>query len=99
MSKPSCDLRAYLTEMGRGATSAVARAVGVHPVMVSQWATRTKPVTEGRAPALERATGFRVLCELSCPGSRWVRVPDAAWPHGKPLLDKTTRPQLADLEA
>jgi hypothetical protein len=60
--------------------------------MVSQWASpeRPKPIPEDRAPDLERATGFRVTCETSCPLATWVRIPDPAWPHGRPLLDKAS---------
>jgi len=82
------DLRTYLTQAPRGAGVAIAKALGVHPVMVSQYASGRKAVPEDRAPALEAATNFEVPCEESCPGSRWVRVPDDAWPIGRPLLDK-----------
>lgn len=90
MDTTPCDLRTYLDEAGRGAATAIATALGVHPVMISQWAAaeRPKPIPEDRAPDLERATGFRVRCETSCPLATWVRIPDPAWPHGKPLLDK-----------
>jgi hypothetical protein len=87
---PPHDLRAYLGNAGRGAGTAIARALGVHPVMVSQWATGTNPISEDRAPDLERATGFRVRCETSCPDAVWVRVPDPDWPGGRPLLDKAS---------
>jgi hypothetical protein len=81
------DLRTYLNEAPRGAGVLVARAVGVHAVMVSQWAAGAKPIPDDRAPALEAATDFKVQCEISCPDARWVRVPAAGWPNGKPLLD------------
>ena len=85
-----CTLREF-TE-ARGAAANLARALDVNPVLISQWATDTRPVPEDRAPALEFATGFRVKVERMCPGTRWVRVPDAAWPNGKPLMDKTPEP-------
>lgn len=45
-------------ERGRGA--AVAECVGVHPVMVSQWASGTKPIPIERCAAVERATSGEV---------------------------------------
>jgi DNA-binding transcriptional regulator YdaS (Cro superfamily) len=99
---PPCDLRTYLKSAGRGAPSAIARALGVHVVMVYQWAAAEKPkaISEDRAPDLERATGFQVLCETSCPLATWVRIPDPAWPHGKPLLDKASAsPVIVSLKA
>jgi DNA-binding transcriptional regulator YdaS (Cro superfamily) len=101
MDSPTCDLRTYLNSAGRGAASAIARALGVHVVMVYQWASdkRRKAISEDRAPDLERATGFRVTCETSCPDAVWVRVPDPDWPHGKPLLDKASALPAASAEA
>jgi DNA-binding transcriptional regulator YdaS (Cro superfamily) len=54
------DLKSFLTHEPRGAAVAVARAMVVHPVMVSQWANGSKPVPVDRAAALERATGGKV---------------------------------------
>lgn len=87
------DLRTYLNNAPRGAGAAIAKALGVHPVMISQYAAGTKAVPEDRAPALEAATEFEVRCEESCSSTRWVRVAAEGWPHGKPLADKT--PDLA----
>jgi len=86
------DLRAYLDKAERGTAARIARALKVHPVMLSQWASGEKAISEDQAPSLELETGFEVPCETSCPkpkNGRWVRVPDADWPNGKPLLDKT----------
>jgi DNA-binding transcriptional regulator YdaS (Cro superfamily) len=53
------NLLAYVKEeRGRGA--AIAAAVGVHPVMVSQWATGAKPVPVDRCAAIDKATGGKV---------------------------------------
>lgn len=54
------DLRAYLQDAGRGAAASLARAVGVHPVMVSQWASGLKPVPVERCTVIEAATGRSV---------------------------------------
>jgi len=86
------DLRTYLDKAERGTAARIARALKVHPVMLSQWASGEKAISEDQAPSLEWETGFEVLCETSCPkpkNGRWVRVPDVDWPNGKPLLDKT----------
>lgn len=82
------NLRTYLEQAPRGAGAKIARAVGVHAVMVSQWAAGSKQIPEDRAPALEAATEGSVRCEEVCPEARWVRVPADGWPDGKPLLDK-----------
>lgn len=82
------DLPEYVkAERGRGA--AIAVSVGVHPVMVTQWCSGTKPVPSDRCPDIERATGGRVAVEQMRPDVAWVRVPDPAWPHpdGRPCID------------
>ena len=83
------NLRDYLKTAERGSAADIARAVGVHPVMVSQWASGLKPVPPERCPGLERATSGAVTCEEQRPDAAWHRVPDAEWPGGKgrPLLD------------
>jgi DNA-binding transcriptional regulator YdaS (Cro superfamily) len=83
-------LSEFLQRSPRGTGAQLARRLGVHPVLVSQWAAGTRPIPEDRAPDLERETGFVVLCEQSCPNTRWFRVPDENWPHGRPLIDKAT---------
>jgi DNA-binding transcriptional regulator YdaS (Cro superfamily) len=89
------NLRTFLAQAPRGTGAAIARALRVHPVMVSQWAAGVKRVTEDHAPALEALTEHLVSCEETCPDARWVRVDADGWPKGKPLLDKT--PELAEL--
>lgn len=54
------NLRDYITQGGRGAGTALARSLGVRPVMVSQWAGGKKPVPLGRCTDIERETGGRV---------------------------------------
>lgn len=73
----------------RGAAARLARALNVSPVLISQWASGTRPVPEERAPHIEVETEFMVPVEELCPDTTWHRVPDPAWPNGKPLIDKT----------
>ncbi len=82
-------------ERGRGAE--VANAIGVHPVMVSQWISDAKPVPPERCPAIERATKGAVTVEELRPDARWHRVPDEAWPggRGRPLLDVASQQAAA----
>jgi DNA-binding transcriptional regulator YdaS (Cro superfamily) len=81
------DLKAFTEPRGNAAR--LARALAVPPVLISQWATGARPIPEDRAPALEFETEFQVTVETMCPNTRWQRVPDPAWPNGKPLIDKT----------
>ena len=71
-----------------GSPSALARAIGggVKRQNVESW-VRTGRVPEAQCPAVERLSG--VPCERLRVDVRWVRVPDAAWPHpgGRPLID------------
>lgn len=73
----------------RGVSARLARALNIPAVLISQWASGARAVPEDRAPALEFETGFLVPVEALCPNTRWHRVPDPAWPNGKPLIDKT----------
>lgn len=69
-------LRTFLDGAPRGSATAIAKAVGVHPVMVSQWASGDKPVPVDRATKLEAATGGAVM--------RWHSRPDdwhVHWPE------------------
>jgi DNA-binding transcriptional regulator YdaS (Cro superfamily) len=72
-----------------GSQAALASALGIRQPTISEWLRGERPVPEGRCPEIEQATGGAVRCEDLLPG-RWVRIADPAWPHGKPLLDKTT---------
>ena len=69
------NLSAYVAvERGRG--SAVARAIGVHPVMISQWIGGVKQVPLDRCVDIERATDGAVR--------RWDLRPDdwhRIWPE------------------
>lgn len=65
------DLKAYLDKAPRGAASNLARAIGVSPVMVAQWLSGVKQVPAERCPAIERATGGKVRCEVLRPDVAW----------------------------
>lgn len=57
------DLAAYLDAHSPGAAVRLARAIGVTPVLISQWRTRKRQVPTTRCPAIERATAGAVTCE------------------------------------
>ena len=44
-----------------GGTTALAKRIGVHPNVVTNWKVRGVPVEQ--CPAIEKATDRRVLCE------------------------------------
>lgn len=78
----------------RGRAASVAKAVGVTPVTVHQWAFDSKKqVPTERCPAIEQATAGEVSCEILRPDVTWVRVKDKSWPHpnGRPLVDHSTK--------
>ena len=64
------NLRQYV-ETERGNAANLARALGVSPVMVSQWVSGVKSVPAERCPAIERATGGDVRCEELRPDVEW----------------------------
>lgn len=61
-------------ERGRGA--ALAAAIGVSPVMVSQWCNLVKPVPVERCAAIEQATAGKVTRRDLRPDD-WHRI----WPE------------------
>jgi DNA-binding transcriptional regulator YdaS (Cro superfamily) len=85
------DIKTFLGEAPRGTASAIAQALGVHPVMVSQWSAGLKPVPVERCTPLERATSGMVR--------RWDLRPDdwhVIWPEligvdGAPVVAPTTQ--------
>lgn len=52
------NLAQHLEQPGRA--NELARAIGVSPVLISQWKTGARPVPIDRCPAIERATGGAV---------------------------------------
>jgi len=78
-----------------GGPTKVARMTRKTVPSVIEW--RTKGIPAARAPDIERGTDGRYTVEVLCPGVRFVRVPDPAWPHpqGRPCLDVASQ-ALAD---
>ena len=73
----------------RGKAAELARAIGVHPVLIAQWCG-DRQVPANRCPDIERATAGQVTCEELRSDLAWVRFPDRSWSWnvgGKPLLD------------
>ena len=77
-----------------GGPAAVARMVGIKAPSVIGWNGRIPP---DRCSEIERRTEGKFTCEAMRPDVRWIRVPDAAWPHpeGRPCID-VAAPELAD---
>ena len=57
------DLNTYLEQAGAGAAAALAKQLGVTPVLISQWRAQRRPVPAARCPEIERASGGKVRCE------------------------------------
>ena len=55
-----------------GATSDLARELGVTAVTVYQWKEGIKQVPAARCPAIEEATGGLVTCEELRPDVNWA---------------------------
>lgn len=99
-------LKTYL-DCERGRRAALAAALGVSPVMISQWTTAadekgSKRIPTDRRPDIERATNGEVTCESLGDEVRWVRKQDATWPwhpSGRPLLDIAFKPAPTDAVA
>lgn len=74
-----------------GGPAAVARLLRIKAPSVVGWGDR---VPSDRCPDLERASDGRVTVEQMRPDVRWVRVPDAHWPHpaGRPCIDVAAPP-------
>jgi len=69
-----------------GGPTAVARALGIKAPSVIGW--NGKPPAD-RCPDIERSfPGLKTVEQLR-PDVKWVRVPDAEWPHpeGRPCID------------
>ena len=55
----------------RGRVNALAAAIGVDPVVVSQWKTGARPIPAHHCPEIERATAGVVTCEELRPDVSW----------------------------
>ncbi|WP_294261546.1 Cro/CI family transcriptional regulator [uncultured Comamonas sp.] len=60
----------------RGRAAALARALGVKPVVVSRWGSGAKPVPIERCLAVERATDGLVSRQDLRPKDWWVMWPE-----------------------
>ncbi len=69
--------------LARGRRSALARSIGVPPILVSQWVSRQRQVPAERCPDIERATKGAVRCEDLRPDVDWsvLRGPTQAQPE------------------
>ena len=87
MTNAVCPIRAAINQVGPGPLSA---GLGVCRSAVLMWEARGNVPPEHR-PGIELLTGGRLRVERFGADVRWVRVPDAAWPHkaGRPLADFT----------
>lgn len=65
------NLRTYIDQQ-RGQASALGRAIGVTPVLISQWANGRRPIPAERCPAIEKATSGEVTCEELRPDVDWA---------------------------
>ena len=67
----------------------VAAEVGMHEQYLYQCLTGRRSTPQDRCPAIERATAAAITVEDLRPDVRWLRVPDADWPHpqGRPCID------------
>jgi len=73
-----------------GGQARLARAVGVKPPTVNQWANGDRPVPVGRCPQIEQLTGGSIRCEDLRPDVNWAVL------RGKPLSairPKPTQPE------
>lgn len=67
------DLKTYIELAGeRGTNLVLASAIGVSPVIISQWKTGARPVPAERCPAIEKATSGAVRCEDLRPDVDWA---------------------------
>lgn len=82
-----------------GGATALATALRVSVQAIGGWKNGDRPVPPERCAEIERITQGKVTADSLSPRSRWVRVPDDAWPHpgGRPLLDVATprEPEVA----
>ena len=78
------ELRTYLSTAPRGTAAAIARAVNVSPVMVTQGASGEKPVPVARCLGIERATDGHVTRADLRPTDYWEHWPDLPAPEAAP---------------
>lgn len=69
---------------GRGRRSAIARAIGVPAILISQWAYAQRQVPAERCPDIERATSGAVRCEDMRSDVDWSVLRRRASVHEEP---------------
>ena len=65
------NLRNYIAQR-RGLASLLSRALGVTPVLISQWASGCRQVPAERCPEIEKSTLGSVTCEELRPDVDWA---------------------------
>lgn len=77
------DLKMYLKRRGAGKELAV--AIGISPVVISQWKTCARPIPSEHCIEIERATEGAVRCEELRPDIDWgyLRASATDKPIGK----------------
>lgn len=80
MSKHIASVKQAIAALGSG--SALAKALGVHPSLPSQWLSGHRPIPADRCPAIERATNGLVRCEDLRPDVDWAYIRNSNQPHG-----------------
>ena len=69
-------------KQARGLASALARALGISPVLISQWASGARQVPAEYCPDIERETGGAVTCEDLRPDVNWGYLRGDVGPAG-----------------
>lgn len=64
------NLKTYLSQK-RGMASELSRELQISPVLISQWATGSRPVPAERCLDIEKATDAQVTCEEMRPEVDW----------------------------
>lgn len=66
-----------------------AERCGIEEQYLYQILTGRRPASPELSARIERESGGRLACEHLRPDLRWLRIPDAAWPHpsGRPALE------------
>ena len=70
MSKHIAAVKQSIAIFGSGA--ALAKALGVHPSLPSQWLSCHRPIPADRCPDIERVTNGSVRCEDLRPDVDWA---------------------------
>lgn len=81
-----------------GSQTALATAIGAKQQQIWNWLSGGVAAPAWACAGMESATGGKVLAEKVNTALRWVRVPDADWPHpdGRPCIDvAATAPEPA----